>query len=349
MKKILIVVSSFQALGGVSNHHIGLKPYWKNEIMYEFYGKRKGLPAYVLFPFDLLKYIFKLFLKKIDIVLINPSFRKYQLFRDGLYLMFGKLFNKKIITFIHGWDDQLAESNLKKHGLFKHIYNKSDLIYVLCDEFKIKLIKMGINSPILLTTTKVSDFLIEDFDISNKNGTINTLLFLGRIEKNKGIFETIDTFNILKRKFPKLKLFVVGDGGALSKAKKKVKDCQINDIYFVGRKMNKEIIPFFKNSDLYILPSYGEGMPTSILESMAFGLPIISRPLGGLNDFFEEDKMGHLIESNNPIHFANKIEDLIHNPKKTKDISVYNHYYAKKHFLASSVAKKIESDISNIL
>lgn len=87
-------------------------------------------------------------------------------------------------------------------------------------------------------------------------------------------------------------------------------------------------------------------MPTSVLEAMAFGLPIISRPVGGLCDFFENGKMGELIVSHNPEEYANAVDKFLNNRTLAKEISRSNHKYTKKHFLASSVAKKIEDTLS---
>ena len=88
-------------------------------------------------------------------------------------------------------------------------------------------------------------------------------------------------------------------------------------------------------------------MPTSVLEAMAFGLPIISRPVGGLCDFFKNGKMGELIASHNPEEYANAVDKYFNNITLAKEISRSNHKYAKKHFLASSVAKNIEDTLSS--
>lgn len=84
-------------------------------------------------------------------------------------------------------------------------------------------------------------------------------------------------------------------------------------------------------------------MPTSVLEAMAFGLPIITRPVGGLSDFFENEKMGYLVQSLNPNDFAEKIIYLFDNQDSIEEIGEYNYIYAKKHFYASNVALKMES------
>lgn len=78
---------------------------------------------------------------------------------------------------------------------------------------------------------------------------------------------------------------------------------------------------------------------------MAFGLPIISRPVGGVKDFFVNDEMGILTESLNPKVYADIVDEYINNPQKVKHISNINYNFAKQNFYASKVAKKFENDI----
>lgn len=266
--------------------------------------------------------------------------------RDGIYILLAKLFCKKVVTFIHGWDTNLASVLIRKPELFRFVYNKSSLIFVLSGEFKKALSCMGITCSIRLTTTKVDDKLLNTFDINHRTGEIKQILFLARIIKTKGIFITLDTFKLLKKEFPYLKLLVCGDGADLVNAEEYILQNHIKDVEFTGTISGNALIDAFKNSDLYILPSYEEGMATSILEAMAFGQPIISRPVGGIVDYFIEGKMGYLISSFNPQDFHECIKQLILNPKLTQTISETNYLYALKHFLASNIAKELEIILS---
>lgn len=216
---------------------------------------------------------------------------------------------------------------------------------MLCSDFKQSLEQMKLNAPIVLTSTKVSTDLLTDFNIERRNGKIQNLLFLARVERTKGIFITLDAFALLKKRCPYLKLFVCGSGGALEEAKLYVKEQCIEDVTFCGNISGKVLKERFANSDIYMLPTHGEGMATSVLEAMAFGLPILSRPVGGVKDFFMERKMGVLTESLNPADYAAIVEEWIESPGQVKAISILNHEYAKKHFLASVVAEKYEKDI----
>ncbi len=106
--KILIVSPHPKLLGGVANHYIGLNDYWTNNIEYEYYGKRESIPAFITFFYDLIKYFLKLIFSRPNVVLINPSFRRYQLIRDGIYLLIANMLGVKVVTFIHGWDDKYS-------------------------------------------------------------------------------------------------------------------------------------------------------------------------------------------------------------------------------------------------
>jgi len=218
---------------------------------------------------------------------------------------------------------------------------------VLAVEFKNYLQQLNIKAPIHLTTTKVNDQLVEN--ITHKNITIiTTILFLARVEKAKGIFTAIDSFEILNKKHPVLKMQIVGRGDALDKAKSYTSEKQNKNIHFTGALSGEELKKEFQKADVYILPTHGEGMPTSVLEAMAFGLPIITRPVGGLVDFFENDKMGYLIESLKPEDYAEKIDLLINDLDKTNKIANYNMQYAQEHFMASKVAFELETILADL-
>lgn len=346
-KKTLIVTPDIKLLGGVANHYLGLKYYWKKDVEYIYYGKRHGLliPAALLFPFDLLNFLRKIVSQKQCVVIVNPSLRKYQLFRDGLYLIIAKMFKIEVVTFFHGWDSTFADKIEKKSFLFNRIYNSSSFIYVLYSEYKKKLIKIGITSPILLTTTKVNDSLIKSVHIEKRDGHIKNILFLSRIEKYKGIYEALETFELLQKKYQHLQLTIVGEGTELKNVRTYIKKKRLKNVSIRGALFGQELINTFKSSDLYIFPSYSEGMPTSVLEAMAFGLPVITSSVGGLNDFFEDGKMGARIQDLNPLSYQIAIEKLIKSKKKCKEIGSYNYKYAIENFLASQVVEKMEADI----
>ena len=90
-------------------------------------------------------------------------------------------------------------------------------------------------------------------------------------------------------------------------------------------------------------------MPTVVLEAMAFGLPIFTRKVGGLVDFFKNEKMGFISESLEPKDFADAMVSYLEDKDLAKTVSLYNAKYAKNHFMASSVAKQIENTLKEYI
>jgi glycosyltransferase involved in cell wall biosynthesis len=82
---------------------------------------------------------------------------------------------------------------------------------------------------------------------------------------------------------------------------------------------------------------------------MAFGMPVITRPVGGLKDFFENDKMGYFVETKDPVDIANCLERLLVDYNKMIKIGKYNYRYAQNNFMASVVARRLTAIYDNVL
>lgn len=348
--KILINTPRLIPQGGVANHYLGLKNYWKANVVYNPIGKKgnkSGSGIYRL-PINIITFIFKILTFKPDIILLNPSLSKSAVIRDMIFLHIAKLMKQKVAIFFHGFDIKSIQ-HINTRKLTKYL-NQCECIFVLANEFAKIIRSWGVTKPIHLTTTKVDDKLIKSFDINTRKGGIKNILFLARVTKEKGIFIAIETFRQIQKTYPYLQFHIVGDGPALNEAKSICTKNNIVNIHFCGILSGEKLIEQYKKADLYLFPTFhAEGMPTSVLEAMAFGLPIITRPVGGLLDFFVDGKMGRLIDSLDPNDFASVIMDYMQKTVEVKRISLFNHEYALKHFMASIVAKKIENELSKYI
>jgi glycosyltransferase involved in cell wall biosynthesis len=169
------------------------------------------------------------------------------------------------------------------------------------------------------------------------------ILFLSRVEEAKGIFLALDTFAMLKEDYEGVGLTIVGDGSRSNDAKYYCKERLIKDVIFCGHLEGEEKYQMFCDASCYLLPTYGEGMPNALLEAMAFGLPIITRSVGGITDFFEDGRMGYVTNSLDPSDFAKLIGKLIKNPLLCEEMGRYNRDYSFRHFRASRAAEKLLS------
>jgi glycosyltransferase involved in cell wall biosynthesis len=98
----------------------------------------------------------------------------------------------------------------------------------------------------------------------------------------------------------------------------------------------------FQNADAYLFPSWTEGLPISVLEAMAQGLPLVACAVGGLPDFFQDGRMGFLTDRRDPEVLASLMSRLILNPGLCSSIARFNRTYAREHFRPTHIAARLE-------
>jgi len=356
-KKILLLVPAPTVLGGVTTYINILKNEFTVDIGYLIRGNRtypfrKGKVSNLIrFLKDIFSFIIILIGRRYKLIQTNTSFDKHGIFRDSFYVLISKLFFQKVLVFYHGWDNDFVTLVERKYlKLFKFIFFRANAFVVLSSEFKEVFEKWGYIKPIYVETTIVDKELVKNISeelvkikYTKTVGQPLTLLYLARIEKEKGIYIALQTYVLLKQKYPTLSMTIAGNGLELDNIKSEIKEKNIKDILVKGHITKDEIANTFILSSIYIFPTfYKEGLPTSVLEAMAFGLPVITRPVGGLKDFFTDDNMGYLTESLDPKYFAELIDRLLQKPEKIKEIALYNYNYAREHFISNIVVKRIE-------
>ena len=112
-----------------------------------------------------------------------------------------------------------------------------------------------------------------------------------RLRTGKGIPTLIKSTPLLIKKVLKEEavFVIVGSGENLSDARALARDLDVEShVVFTGRLPFVELMQAYCSSDLFVLPSLSEGLPTSILEAMYFGLPVVSTDIPGVRDHFSD-------------------------------------------------------------
>lgn len=289
---------------------------------------------------------------------VNPSLNLKSFFRDGLLIWQAKKAGLLVVVFIHGWRKDFEQVVAKRLlWFFKKTFGQADAFIVLASEFKKVIQKWGVTQPIYLGTTTVDESLLDEFSIENKIIEIRQaekikILFLSRLEREKGVFETVDAVcELVEKKLPVV-LSIAGNGSVMDELRQYINEKKLpeNTIRLLGYVKGSDKKAAFADNHLYCFPTYyGEGLPTSVLEAMAFGMPVVTCPVGGIADFFEEGKMGYLCKGKDQQALAQMLEMLLADQEKLIEIGRYNHIYAKENFMASKVADKLNGIYESLL
>ena len=122
------------------------------------------------------------------------------------------------------------------------------------------------------------------------------LLFAGRCEKDKGAGELLQAFASIAAEEASALLVLAGDGGARGDLERQARRASLaGRVRFVGQLGRKSLALFLKAADVFVLPSYGEGMPNALLEAMAVGLACVATPVGGIPEVIEDGVNGLLV------------------------------------------------------
>ncbi len=357
--KLLITVPALNGQGGVASYYNSILPHLPNsrfdietlEVGSLIKKRRLFHPIGDQINFN------RALNNNIGLVHLNPSLGSKSFWRDGLFVSQAKKRKLPVIVFFRGWDNNF-EQVVDKYFLpfFRSTYGYAERFIVLSSTFKSKLIQWGVKSAIDVETTTVDENLLANFNLNKKIKNIKlkkncNILFLSRLEPGKGLLETIDAVKILVDKGLPVKLDIAGDGSMKSRAEQYVSQLKFpkGTIRFFGFVKGQEKVFSFENNHIYCFPTcYGEGLPNSVLEAMAFAMPIVTRPVGGLVDMFEDGKMGYLSKSSSPKEIASCLEKLIINREHMLQIANYNFEQAQEKYLAPKVANRIREIYAKI-
>lgn len=299
------------------------------------------------FLFFLVKYAFTLiFNKNIRVVhihfAINGSF-----LRKIFVLNIAKIFNKKVIFHSHIPKSDILfglDSVNIINSLIQKTLNKADLLISLSSFWKNALESKCSNKNTSVIYNPVEIKLINE--IKRDNQCIN-LLFMGRIEQRKGFFDLIEAAKLISN--PDIKIKVYGDG-EINKAKKLVKDNNLSQIVEIfGWISGDKVSEVYNNADIVVLPSYNEGLPMTLLEAAAYGLPIISTPVGGIPDIVTDGVNGFLIQPGDYKALAEKIKILANDKELRKGMGQESYKIACEKFDTNKVVDNLISIYNSLL
>jgi glycosyltransferase involved in cell wall biosynthesis len=229
--------------------------------------------------------------------------------------------------------------------------------YFLCQgpawqNFAVSKLKYPIfNAPIIPNWT-ATDKLIEigtNRDLSLYKPKLQ-ILFLAWLEKEKGIFELLHSSLYLVSRNINFKLVIAGSGTAEKDAKDFVKKHNLdNFIEFVGWVSGDIRDYYFKSSDIFILPSYSEGLPNSMIEAMSTGLAVIITNVGNIPDIVIDREHVLLIEPKNSKILSSRMEELITNKTLLNKLSINGRKLAINNFSVEPAISKLGLFIDKII
>ncbi len=162
------------------------------------------------------------------------------------------------------------------------------------------------------------------------------LLTVAALEERKGVQHVIRVLPLLQRSGYTIHYFVVGDGPYRQILERlAVKYCVNDYVHFIGSVSN--VLPYYKLADVFLLLSYGEGLPNALLEAWAMGKPVIVSKHPPYPQIISED-IGVMVKETNHSEIKKCIEKIISSPEKRKQMALSSRRNVEKNYTWQAVA-----------
>lgn len=287
-----------------------------------FYPRYISVPgAHMLFIRSIMMYFSVKFVLN-NIVNKNEEFliHSHTILPDGFVsALLKKHYPKaKTICTIHGSDINVYPNrNIVISFFTKWALKNNDKIITVSNKLKEKV--NNLLDYDLKTTDVITNGINPSFFNNNNNEHVGinkkkfkySLLFVGNLLKAKGVFELIEAFNDITTIYDNIGLYIVGEGPQKDKLKKMSQELNLQDkVVFTGRVPHKKVSEYMNICDIFILPSYREGMPTVMFEALGYYNPIIITRVGGVEEIISHKENGYLINSKSKNDIINAVKEL---------------------------------------
>ncbi|NJP08575.1 MAG: glycosyltransferase family 4 protein [Leptolyngbyaceae cyanobacterium RU_5_1] len=138
------------------------------------------------------------------------------------------------------------------------------------------------------------------------------LMYSGRLAVVKGLLILLESLAILKRSHPDILLTIVGDGPDRQSLEQMTTQLGLTEnVKFVGYQSQAEVRQHVQQTDVFVLPSFAEGVPVSLMEAMAAGVPVVTTRIAGVSELVDDGISGYLVPAGDPVSLANRISILL--------------------------------------
>jgi glycosyltransferase involved in cell wall biosynthesis len=240
-------------------------------------------------------------------------------------ILMAKMFNKKIILNYRGGE---AEYFLNRYGLFVSPFIENTNVIAVPSQFLMNIFKKYTNKKIVILPNFIDT---DDFHYRERKNLLPNIIITRQLEPRYNISCALRSFSIIKNKYPKATLKIIGSGSEEERLKKLKEDLGLKDVYFLGALPHKELAVKYDESDIMINTSHEDNFPGSIIEAFACGLPVVTTKVGGIPFMIKDGENGILTEPNDHHGIASGVSKLIETPELAKKIIHNGREFAEKY------------------
>lgn len=347
--KILMCGSKLNVKGGmvsVIKNYLSYDKWNEYEIKYiPTHVESNKLCVSIYFLFAYIKILFLVIRKKVDVAYFHTAERG-SFYRKAILVRLMHKFGVKTVMHHHAAEFEEFYDGLSEKK--KNFVNKTLEMATLNIVLSNRLIPM-ITDKAPNANVKVLYNAVKVYDKNPYNKNAIEILFLGRLGKRKGTYDFLDAIKRIEDRLPDdIKVNLCGDGD-VEEVSVRVKELKLeNRIKHIGWIDSTKKAEIFSNTIINVLPSYNEGLPMTILETMAYGIPNISTSIASIPEVIRNGENGFLIQPGEIEKLGNYILDLCNNEQLRNEISQISWREIKDNFALDVHIEQVKKYLSDL-
>jgi glycosyltransferase involved in cell wall biosynthesis len=277
----------------------------------------------------------------------------FYFYRRSIDIIICRIFGKKVIFHLRGasFIDFYKKSSAIKQWMIRMVLAASNRVIALSDYWKDFLSTIVIRDKISVVPNGVvlAEFRIEKdrrCELGIPSGSIVTI-FIGPIGKRKGAFDVLDAIPKVIPIVENIIFLFCGTGeltGEMEAFKELIKEERFHKyVRYVEHITGQQLRDMYLASDIFVLPSYAENLPNSMLEAMAAGLPVVVSDVGAIPEIVTDGTNGFMIRAGDVKAIAEKIVSLATDRELRNSMSKRNLELIKEKYDMPIIAAKIDN------
>ena len=186
---------------------------------------------------------------------------------------------------------------------------------------------------------------LEGWSGSDRPATMHvpTIICVANFRPRKRHQDLLDSLDLLRQQGIQVRCQLVGDGVTRPAIAARVRQQQLNDIVeFMGSRTPHEVRQLLHAADVFVLPSLWEGMPGSVMEAMAAGLPVVGTNVPGTQELVVDGVTGYLVPAKNPRQLATQLRRLLADPSLRTQMGEAGRKRMQEHFSLTAMVRQHE-------
>ena len=163
------------------------------------------------------------------------------------------------------------------------------------------------------------------------------VVFTGRLDRNKGLFDLVDAWRDVASQQPEARLWLIGEGPDSDEIRRRIFEQQLDGKILMPGAFD-EVDQSLQAADLFVFPSYAEGLSLSLLEAMAHRLPVVASDIPGNQQLLDDQLHGQLVPCRDPAALARAILDSLQHTTVAADMAMAAYQRVVQHYSLQRMA-----------